>query len=86
MLPRRSQRNLERANRTTILHTFVNVVSGGEEDSEKDELIIEDPPSPGPSVPNGKFVILLVARFFIEIIIQTNHQVSKYFTDYMLHL
>ena len=42
----------------------------GSEDSEKDELTVEDPPSPGPSVPNGKFVILLVAT-----IIQTNHQV-----------
>ena len=57
--PRRSQRNLDRANRATILHTavFVSVVPDAEKDSEEDELIMEDPPSPGPSVPNGKFVI-----------------------------
>ena len=74
--PRRSQRNLDRANRT-ILHTafFVSVVPDAEKDSEEDELIMEDPPSPGPSVPNGKFVILV---FVAKLIIQTNNQVSKY--------
>ena len=59
--PRRSQRNLDRVNRATILHTavFVSVATDSEKDSGEDELIMEDPPSPGPSVPNGKFVILI---------------------------
>ena len=68
-MPRRSQRNLDRANRAAVFHSGV-CLSVGSEDSEKDELTVEDPPSPGPSVPNGKFVILLLAK-----IIQTNHQV-----------
>ena len=58
-MPRRSLRNMERTNRATILHTvFLNVASDTENDSDP-ELIEEDPPSPGPSVPNGKFIIYI---------------------------
>ena len=57
-MPRRSLRNLERTNRATIFHTgvFLSVASDTENDSDP-ELIEEDPPSPGPSVPNGKIII-----------------------------
>ena len=44
------------------------MASDTENDSEAEIIEEEDPPSPGPSVPNGKFFILLETFTFINII------------------
>lgn len=60
------------------------MVQDTEIDAADVELIEDDVPSPGPSVPNGKFEILLLIGFLHSAtIVQTFDCVLKYVTEHI---
>ena len=77
---------MDRTNRASSLQTeiSVKVVQDTDIEAVDIDLIEEDLPSPGPSVPNGKFGILILNGFLhLPTIVQTNPCVLKYVTNHI---